>query len=63
MNIEALRALVEQRRSIRGYDEKRDVPDEMIHRETYDMSKFRDDAMMEKFVKTLTLQRSYGKGN
>jgi hypothetical protein len=63
MNIEALRALVEQRRSIRGYDEKRDVTDEMIHRETYDMSKFRDDAMMEKFVKTLTLQGSYGKGH
>ena len=35
----------------------------MIHRETYDMSKFRDDAMMEKFVKTLTLQGSYGKGH
>ena len=27
MNIDALRALVGQRRSIRGYDEKRDVTD------------------------------------
>jgi hypothetical protein len=30
MNIDALRDLVGQRRSIRGYDEKRDVTDEMI---------------------------------
>ncbi|HEX9271371.1 MAG TPA: nitroreductase family protein [Candidatus Binatia bacterium] len=30
MNIEALRALVERRRSIRGYDETRDVADETI---------------------------------
>jgi nitroreductase len=30
MNISDLRALVERRRSIRGYDESRDVPDEAI---------------------------------
>lgn len=30
MNLEALRALVERRRSIRGYDETRDVADETI---------------------------------
>ena len=30
MNIDALRALVGQRRSIRGYDEKSDVTDEII---------------------------------
>ena len=30
MNIEALRALVEQRRSIRGYDESRQVSDETV---------------------------------
>ena len=30
MNIEDLQALVEQRRSIRGYDEKRDVSDETV---------------------------------
>ena len=30
MNIGELQTLVEQRRSIRGYDEKRDVPDETI---------------------------------
>jgi nitroreductase len=31
MTIDELRALVEQRRSIRGYDEERQVPDEMLH--------------------------------
>jgi hypothetical protein len=41
----------------------RQALDEMIHRESYDMSKFRDDAMMEKFVKILTVQGSYGKGH
>ncbi len=30
MNIEELRSLVENRRRIRGYDEGRDIPDEMI---------------------------------
>jgi nitroreductase len=30
MNIDELQKLVEQRRSIRGYDESRDVPDETI---------------------------------
>ena len=30
MNIDELQILVEQRRSIRGYDEKRDVTDETI---------------------------------
>ena len=30
MNISDMRALVERRRSIRGYDESRDVPDEAI---------------------------------
>ncbi len=30
MNIDELQSLIEQRRSIRGYDEKRDVPDETI---------------------------------
>jgi len=30
MNIEALRALVEQRRSIRGYDERREISEEMV---------------------------------
>ena len=37
-------------------------PEEMIHYEEYDMKKFRDDAALEHFVKTLTLQGSYGKG-
>jgi 5,6-dimethylbenzimidazole synthase len=36
--------------------------EEMIHYEKYDMNKFRADAAMEKFVKTLTLQGGYGKG-
>jgi len=30
MNIEELRSLVQQRRSIRGYDESREIPDEFI---------------------------------
>ena len=36
--------------------------DELVHYESYDMTKYRDDQAMEKFVKTLTLQGSYGKG-
>jgi hypothetical protein len=35
---------------------------QMIHSETYDLSKYRDDQAMENFVRTLTLQGSYGKG-
>jgi len=35
---------------------------EIIHYEQYDMNKFRDDAAMERFINTLTLQGSYGKG-
>ncbi len=34
---------------------------EMIHRESYDLSKYRDEKAMEQFVRTLTLQGSYGK--
>ena len=36
--------------------------EEIVHYEQYDMKKFRDDAAMERFVNTLTLQGSYGKG-
>jgi len=36
--------------------------EEIIHFEQYDMSKYRDDAAMERFIDTLTLQGSYGKG-
>jgi 5,6-dimethylbenzimidazole synthase len=36
--------------------------DELVHYESYEMTKYRDDQAMEKFVKTLTLQGSYGKG-
>jgi nitroreductase len=36
--------------------------EEVIHFEKYDVNKFRDDAAMERFVNTLTLQGSYGKG-
>ena len=36
--------------------------EEMIHYEKYDMSKFRDDAAMERFINKVTLQGSYGKG-
>jgi nitroreductase len=35
--------------------------DELIHHESYEMGKYRDEQAMEKFVKTLTLQGSYGK--
>ena len=36
--------------------------DEMVHYESYDVTKYRDDdGAMEKFVRTLTLQGSYGK--
>jgi len=36
--------------------------EEIVHYERYDMSKYRDDAAMERFINTLTLQGSYGKG-
>jgi 5,6-dimethylbenzimidazole synthase len=36
--------------------------EEFLHHEQYDMSKYRDDAAMERFINTLTLQGSYGKG-
>ena len=36
--------------------------DEMVHYESYDMAKYRADEAMEKFIRTLTLQGSYGKG-
>lgn len=36
--------------------------EEIVHDEQYDMSKYRDDAVMERFINTLTLQGSYGKG-
>ena len=36
--------------------------DEMVHHEAYDMTKYRNDGAMEKFIRTLTLQGSYGKG-
>jgi len=65
MNIGALRTLVEKRRSIRGYDESRAPPrralDEILHYETYDMSKFRSDEQMAGFVKTRTLLGGYGR--
>ena len=35
--------------------------EEIIHYERYDMNKFRDDAAMERFINTLTLQGSYGR--
>jgi nitroreductase len=35
--------------------------DEIIHRETYDMSKFRNDDQLSGFVKTRTLQGGYGR--
>ncbi len=34
----------------------------MIHDGKYDMKKFRDDKALEDFIRTLTLQGSYGKG-
>jgi nitroreductase len=36
--------------------------EEIVHYEQYDMNKYRDDAAMERFINTLTLQGSYGKG-
>jgi len=36
--------------------------EEIVHFEQYDMNKYRDDAAMERFINTLTLQGSYGKG-
>ena len=36
--------------------------EEMIHYETYDMAKYRDEQAMQKFTTTVTLQGSYGKG-
>ena len=36
--------------------------EEIVHYERYDMNKYRDDAAMERFINTLTLQGSYGKG-
>ncbi len=36
--------------------------EEMIHDGKYDMKKFRDDKALEDFIRTLTLQGSYGKG-
>jgi len=36
--------------------------EEIIHYESYDPAKFRDAEGMEKFIRTLTLQGSYGKG-
>ena len=36
--------------------------EEIIHHEQYDMNKYRDDAAVERFINTLTLQGSYGKG-
>ena len=36
--------------------------EEIIHYEQYDMNKYRDDAAMERFINTRTLQGSYGKG-
>ncbi len=36
--------------------------DEMVHYESYDVTKYRDDdGAMEKFVRTFRLQASYGK--
>ena len=35
--------------------------EEIIHYETYDMSKFRSDEQMAGFVKTRTLQGAYGR--
>ena len=34
---------------------------EMIHNERYDMGKYRDDKAIDRFIRTLTLQGSYGK--
>lgn len=35
--------------------------DELIHYESYDNSRYRDAAAIERFVKTLTLQGAYGR--
>jgi nitroreductase len=35
--------------------------DELIHSESYDHGRYRDDAAIERFVKTLTLQGAYGR--
>jgi nitroreductase len=35
--------------------------DELIHYESYDRGRYRDDAAIERFVKTLTLQGAYGR--
>lgn len=59
MQINDLRTLAEQR-SIRGYDESRDLQ-ELIHFEIYDMNKFRDDQGMTSFIMSRTLQGAYGK--
>jgi len=36
--------------------------DDMVHYESYEMTKYRTDETMEEFVRTLTLQGAYGKG-
>lgn len=35
--------------------------DELIHYESYDLGRYRDDVAIERFVKTLTLQGAYGR--
>ena len=35
--------------------------EEMVHAERYDMGKYRDDKAVDEFIRTLTLQGSYGK--
>jgi hypothetical protein len=35
--------------------------DELIHHESYDINRYRDDAAIERFVKALTLQGAYGR--
>ena len=35
--------------------------DELIHYESYDLGRYRDDAAIERFVRTLTLQGAYGR--
>ena len=35
--------------------------EELIHYETYDNSRYRDDAAIARFVQTLTLQGAYGR--
>jgi hypothetical protein len=36
--------------------------DEILHYGKYDMKKYRNDDRMQRFISTLTLQGSYGKG-